>query len=166
VISLPAGVFKPYSGVKTAVLVFRRPPEGKRRSIERIWFYQVKNDGFDPDKIQGGGRPETPDKNDIPALLAAWKAYKGSSFNKAPGQEAATVLEPGSEVPASWWAPIKLIAENDFNLAATRYKPRVADAVVEEDPAQLIRDTLEMERDIEQSLEALLIGVEGVEGTR
>jgi type I restriction enzyme M protein len=160
VISLPTGVFKPYAGVKTAVLVFQRPPEGKKRSADKVWFYEVKNDGYDPDKIQGGGRPETPEKNDIPVLLAAWKSYKTSGFKNIPGVEAGTVLEAGSKLPTSWWAPVKLLAESDFNLAATRYKPRVADAILNEDPAQLIREVLEVERDIEQGLEALLVDVE------
>jgi len=75
VVSLPAGVFKPYTGVKTAVLVFRKPVEisqpsltqGENKNrIQQVWFYEVKNDGFNPDKITGGGRPETPKINDIP----------------------------------------------------------------------------------------------------
>jgi hypothetical protein len=73
VVSLPAGVFKPYAGVETSVLVFRRPaaePAKGKTATRHVWFYEVRNDGYDPDKIQGGGRPETPDKNDIPELLA------------------------------------------------------------------------------------------------
>jgi type I restriction enzyme M protein len=161
VISLPAGVFKPYAGVKTAVLLFHRPLEGMKRSTEKVWFYEIKNDGFDPDKIQGGGRPETPEKNDIPALLAEWKKYKGSGFRKVPGIEAGTVLEAGSKAPCSWWARQSLLADNEFNLAAARYKPRVADAVVEEDPSELIREVLEHEHEIQEGLEKLLADIEG-----
>jgi type I restriction enzyme M protein len=160
VVSLPAGVFKPYAGVKTAVVVFQRPAEGKKHSTDKVWFYEVKNDGFDPDKIQGGGRPETPEKNDIPPLLAEWRKYKGSGFKKIPGIEAATILEPGSEPPSSWWATQKVLADNEFNLAAARYKPRVANAIVEENPAQLIREVLEHEREIQEGLEKLLVAVE------
>jgi hypothetical protein len=65
----------------------RRPPEGKKRSIKKVWFYEIQNDGYDPDKIQGGGRPETPERNDIPGLLRAWKEYKGAGFTKPPGLE-------------------------------------------------------------------------------
>jgi type I restriction enzyme M protein len=160
VVSLPAGVFKPYAGVKTAVIVFQRPADGKKPSGDKVLFYEVKNDGFDPDKIQGGGRPETPDKNDIPALLVAWKKYKSSGFKKVPGVEAGSVLKPGSDEPHSWWATHKLLAENEFNLAAARYKPRVGETVVEEDPAQLIREVLEHEREIQDGLEKLLADVE------
>jgi type I restriction enzyme M protein len=159
VVSLPAGVFKPYAGVKTSVLVFRRPakaPEGGRPATTRVWFYEVQNDGFDPDKIQGGGRPETPDKNDIPALMAAWAEYKASRFEKPPGVEAGAVLDPGSEQPRCWSAPFETIVERDFNLAASRYKPRVGAEVSEEDPAELIRDVLNLEREITRGLECLL----------
>ena len=160
VVSLPAGVFKPYAGVKTAVVLFQRPAEGRKRIADKVWFYEVRNDGYDPDKIQGGGRPETPEKNDIPALLAEWKAYKASGFKKMPAVETGTVLDAGSAAPSSWWASINVLAANEHSLAAARYKPRVAEAVVEEDPAQLIREVLENERDIQKRLEELLAKVE------
>jgi len=163
VVSLPAGVFKPYAGVKTSVLVFRRPasePEEGTPATQRVWFYEVRNDGYDPDKIQGGGRPETPDKNDIPALMEAWGKYKASRFEKPPGVEAGAILEPGSEEPRSWWASFETVAENDFNLAASRYKPRVAEEVPDEDPAELIREVLGIEKEITDGLRNLLKEIE------
>ncbi len=163
VVSLPAGVFKPYAGVKTSVLVFRRPatePEEGRTATRQVWFYEIRNDGYDPDKIQGGGRPETPGENDIPGLLAAWNDYKESRFEKPPGEEAGAVLDPGSEEPRCWWAPFETIAENDYNLTASRYKPRVAEPVPDEDPAELIREVLAIEREITAGLEKLLEEVE------
>ena len=163
VVSLPAGVFKPYAGVKTSVLVFRRPatePGEGEAATKQLWFYEIRNDGYDPDKIQGGGRPETPDENDIPGLLAAWADYKASRFEKPPGAEAGTVLEPDSDEPRCWWAAFETIAENDYNLAASRYKPHVAEPVPDEDPAELIREVLVIEREITVGLEKLLSEVE------
>jgi type I restriction enzyme M protein len=163
VVSLPAGVFKPYAGVKTSVLVFRRPTTGLvegQPATRNVWFYDIRNDGYDPDKIQGGGRPETPEKNDIPALLTAWAEYKASRFEKPPGVEAGAVLDPGTEEPRCWWAPFETVAENDFNLAASRYKPRVGEKVPDEDPAGLIRDVLTIEREITAGLEKLLEEIE------
>jgi type I restriction enzyme M protein len=165
VVSLPAGVFKPYAGVKTSVLVFRRPRTEVAKetaATKRVWFYEVKNDGYDPDKIQGGGRPETPEKNDIPGLLATWAEYKASKFEQPPGVEAGAVLPAGSEEPRCWWAPLDAIAQNEWNLAASRYKPRVAEAVPQEDPAALIREVLAIEKEITEGLEKLLAEVEGV----
>ena len=162
-VSLPAGVFKPYAGVKTSVLVFRRPKtesaEG-RTATGRVGFYDIRNDGYDPDRIQGGGRPETPEKNDIPGLLAAWGEYKASRYREPPGVETGAVLDAGSDEPRCWWVPFDAIANNDYNLTASRYKPRVAEAVPDEDPAELIREVLAIERKITAGLEKLLDEVE------
>ncbi len=160
VISLPAGVFKPYAGVKTGVLVFRRPVSEDARRVRKVWFYEVRADGYDPDKITGGGRPETPERNDIPDLLRRWKAYKSSDFQEAPGVEAGTLLEAGSEEPRCWWATAEVVAGNDYNLAAGRYKPQVAEKASEEDPAELIQEVLAIEREIVDGLEKLLKEVE------
>ncbi|MBD2107048.1 class I SAM-dependent DNA methyltransferase [Nodosilinea sp. FACHB-13] len=160
VVSLPAGVFKPYTGVKTAVLVFRSPSEGSQQVTGKVWFYEVKNDGFDPDKITGGGRPETPNANDIPELLSQWKTYKRSGFKEPPGIEGGTLLEAGSTEPKCWWAELSTIEENDYNLAAGRYKPQVAEAVSDDDPAELIREVLEIEKEITMGLTKLLKEVE------
>ena len=163
VVSLPAGVFKPYAGVKTSVLVFRRPanePEDGKPATKRVWFYEIGNDGYDPDKIQGGVRPETPGENDIPGLLSAWNEYKASRFEEPPGEEANALLDPGTDEPACWWSSLETIVENDYNLAASRYKPRVAEPVSDEDPAELIREVLAIEREITEGLEKLLKEVE------
>ena len=128
-----------------------------------MWFYQINNDGYDPDKITGGGRPETPERNDIPEMLRQWKDYKASGFKKPPGTEAGALLPPGTEEAKCWWAKVNTIAENGFNLAAGRYKPQVAEKAPEEDPAELIRETSKRYRNIASSLDKLLDDVEAVE---
>ena len=163
VVSLPAGVFKPYAGVKTSVLVLRRPanePENGASATTQVWFYEIRNDGYDPDKIHGGGRPETPATNDIPGLLAAWADYKASRFLDAPGAEANAFLDPGTEDPRCWWTTFEIIAENDYNLAASRYKPHVAEPVPDEDPTELIREVLAIEREIIEGMKKLLSEIE------
>lgn len=165
VVSLPAGVFKPYAGVKTSVLVFRKPisaPKKDKAATEKIWFYDVKNDGFDPDKIQGGVRPETPEINDIPGLLAAWAEYKKSNFKVPIGEEANTILPPGNEEPKSWWATFDTVEDNDFNITASRYKPQIGEKPPDEDPADLIREAIAIEKEITAGLERLLKDVEAV----
>jgi type I restriction enzyme M protein len=163
VVSLPAGVFRPYAGVKTAVLVLRRPAEGAKPALKKLWFYEVGNDGFDPDKIMGGLRPETPEKNDIPYLLSEWATYKQSGFKSPPGPEANTLLPAESSMPKCWWVEVDTVATNDFNLAASRYKPQVSEAAPEEDPAQLIHDALVLERRITEGLEELLEELERID---
>lgn len=54
------------------------------------------------------------------------------------------------------WAPFDAVSENDYNLNASRYKPRVAEAVPDKDPAELIREVLAMEREIAAGLDKLL----------
>ncbi|MCD6327999.1 SAM-dependent DNA methyltransferase [bacterium] len=166
VVSLPAGVFRPYAGVKTGVLVFARPvntDETRDRSEDKVWFYEVRADGYDPDRIAGGVRPETPGRNDIPDLLRHWKAYRNSRFTDPPGVEANAMLQAGSEEPRCWWTTAKKVTENDCNLAAGRYKPRVAEPPPDEEPADLIRETLAIERGIASGLEKLLRQVEADE---
>lgn len=164
VVSLPAGVFKPYAGVKTGVLVFRRPEESAKdkKRQGKVWFYEIRNDGYDPDKIQGGGRPETPEQNDIPGLLTEWAQYRKSGYKTPPGFEAGTILKADSEAPRCWWASRKMVAENEYNLAAGRYKPQVSEKPPEDDPADLIRQVLADERQIAQGLEKLLGEVESL----
>ncbi len=158
VVSLPAGAFKPYAGVKTGILIFRRPRSSAKKKMNtgQVWFYEIENDGFDPDKIVGGGRPETPEKNNIPDLLEHWHIYKESDFNEPPGEQANALLEPDSVMPRCWHADAELIAGNDYSLAAGRYKPQVGEKPSDEDPKELIDDILKIEKEIAADLERLL----------
>jgi type I restriction enzyme M protein len=71
VISMPSGVFKPYAGVSTAVLLFTRGG-----TTDRIWFYDMEHDGFSLDDK----RQPTPDQNDIPDLLLCWQHRFDTEF--------------------------------------------------------------------------------------
>ena len=129
--------------------------------VKKVWFYDVRNDGYDPDRIQSGGRPETPEKSDIPALIAAWRSHKAKGFTNPPGVEAGSVFDDKKPEPHCWWAPLGTIAANDYNLAASSYKPQIGDEVPVEDPKQLIQEVLGIERKLEDGLAALLDEVEG-----
>ncbi len=72
VVSMPSGVFRPYAGVSTAVLLFT-----KAAATERIWFYDMEHDGFSLDDK----RQPVPE-NDIPDLLACWQQRHDSKFQK------------------------------------------------------------------------------------
>lgn len=163
VVSLPPGIFKPYAGVKTAVLVFRRPNAGKNNEKQVVWFYEINNDGYDPDKISAGGRPETPEKNDIPDLLNHWRAYKKSGFKNPPGVEAGAVLNPDTEAPHFWWTTVETITENDYNIGAGRYKPQVGQKPPDEEPIALIHEILTIEREITVGFERLIKDIESIQ---
>ena len=156
VVSLPAGVFKPYAGVKTAVLVFRKPASETAKRLDKVWFYEVRNDGYDPDKISGGGRVETPDRNDIPDLLVQWKAYKASGFANPPGLEANTLLPHSSAEPLCWWTTSERLAAANYNLGAGEWKPRVAEKSSDVDPRELVAEVLGDYRKVVAGLERLL----------
>lgn len=155
VVSLPAGVFKPYAGVKTAVLIFRKPASESTKRVDKVWFYEIRNDGFDPDKISGGGRVETPDRNDIPNLLGQWKQYKAGGYANPPGIEANALLPHGTEEPRSWWTTKDRLADSGFNLGAGQWKPRVAEKTSDEDPRKLVAEVLGDYRKIVAGLEEL-----------
>ncbi len=131
VVSLPAGCFKPYSGVKTSILIFR-----KGEPTREVWFYEVQGDGYSLDDK----RLPAPEKNDIPDLLETWKRYKENTW------------EPTDR---SWAASIEEIKSNDYNLSANRYKPLKIEEIEYEDPQKLIKDVLELEEDIFKDLKEL-----------
>jgi len=89
VVSMPSGVFRPYAGVSTAVLLFT-----KGAATERIWFYDMEHDGFSLDDK----RQRVPE-NDIPDLLACWRHRQDPKFQK---QRAARLAELQRQI-----APLK-----------------------------------------------------------
>jgi len=147
-----------HQGLHAMIKIIPEGPETVKGPLDLAIV--VDTSGSMQEEISGGGRVETPERNDIPDLLARWQEYKASKFTKPPGVEANSVLEPGSKPPRCWWADIKTLAENDFNLAAGRYKPQVAEAAPEEDPVELIKEVLVIEKDIANGLERLLREIE------
>jgi type I restriction enzyme M protein len=132
VINLPSGVFKPYSGVGTAALIFEK---GKR--TESVWFYDITADGFSLDDK----RAPTPNVNDIPDLLAKW--------------------EKREEGANSYRISFQAIKENDLSLAAGRYKPMRVEQNELDSPLTVLKDVVEMERLIIKRAEKLISKVSG-----
>ena len=75
VISMPSGVFKPYAGVSTAILLFTKTNSG---GTDHVWFYDMTADGFSLDDK----RDPTPDQNDIPDILEKWKQWRSEIKNR------------------------------------------------------------------------------------
>lgn len=128
VISLPTAVFRPYSAVKTSILVFRRLVKGAPRT-ERVWFYEVEHDGYDLD------RNPQPEANDIPELQERWASFAASDYTDPPGPEFAS----GRRIEGTsrcWWAKRDAIEDNRFDLSAQRYKPRFYEEVESASPEE------------------------------
>jgi type I restriction enzyme M protein len=131
VISLPSGVFKPYAGVATAALIFQ-----KGTPTKSVWFYDLTADGFTFDDKR------TPiEANDIPDVLNKW-----------PERE---------EGANSYRVPIEKIKENDWSLAAGRYKTVMAKVVNYDAPADILREILKVENEIIRRGDALLAKIKG-----
>jgi len=123
VISLASGMFKPYSGVGTAILILDRT-KAKRKKDDFIWFYDVTADGFSLDDKR------TPTElNDIPDVIAKW--------------------EKREEGANSYRVPIAKILENeDLSLTAGRYRLVTAQATNHDAPQDILREVLELEDEI------------------
>ncbi|MEX2516645.1 MAG: N-6 DNA methylase [Gammaproteobacteria bacterium] len=117
VISLPAGVFQPYSGVKTSILILDKSLSKKTSTIA---FFKIENDGF------GLGAQRRPiDKNDLPQVqtefaeymrrLHAGEAVQGSLTGKGKAEGWSPTL--GLVVPKE-----KIVANGDYNLSGERYR--------------------------------------------
>ncbi len=133
VISMPSGVFKPYAGVSTAVLVFTKTGAG---GTDNVWFYDMKADGFSLDDK----RSEISD-NDIPDIVARFHDPEGEKERKRTEQ--------------SFFVPKTEIEANDYDLSINKYK-EVEYVPVEYEPTEVILDRIdEIERDIQTELSEL-----------
>ena len=133
VISMPSGVFKPYAGVSTAVLVFTKTGAG---GTENVWFYDMKADGFSLDDK----RSET-QENDIPDII--------SRFHN-PEQETAR-----QRTEQSFFVPKQEIADNDYDLSINKYKKVEYVPVEYPSTAEIMADLHELEMEITAGLEEL-----------
>ena len=107
VVSLPGGVFKPYSGVKTSILILDR---ALARKTDRIAFFKVENDGFD---LGDQRRPIS--ENDLPQVQAELTEY----LRQLRSGEHVGGFEPAQGLVV---AKEKVAADGDYNLSGERYR--------------------------------------------
>ncbi|GAB3518554.1 type I restriction-modification system subunit M [Photobacterium alginatilyticum] len=139
VISLPSGVFKPYAGVSTAILIFT-----KGGSTDKVWFYNVQADGYSLDDKR------TPIKdNDLPDLVQQYKAYQDAVLNNASTEEWADKTRKAFLVDASD------IKANKYDLSINRYKEVVYEAEQYEDPKVLLKQLMDLENAMQSELKEL-----------
>jgi type I restriction enzyme M protein len=112
VISLPAGCFNPYSGVKTSILILDKALAPRSDTVA---FFKVENDGFGL-----GAQRRAIEKNDLPQVQAELAAYLQALRSKAPTE---TVLAAAST--AQIVAKEKIAANGDYNLSGERYREGV-----------------------------------------
>jgi type I restriction enzyme M protein len=126
VISMPSGVFQPYSGVGTAVLVFV-----KGGKTDKVWFYEMKADGYSLDQK----RDFIDGKGDIPDITKKFKKR--------------------AESTQSILVPFEKIKKNDYNLSISRYKQVEHEEIEHEEPEVLIENVSQLEEEIAKDLQEL-----------
>ena len=150
VISLPSGVFKPYAGVSTAVLIFTKTNSG---GTDNVWFYDIQADGWslddkrqpllDADKL--GVTPATAltadehAKNNLPDVVKRWQARASSEVANA-------------RTAQSFCVPSHEIAAAGYDLSLNRYKEVVHEQVEHVPPKQLIAELKQVEAEIQAGL--------------
>ena len=133
VISMPSGVFKPYAGVSTAILVFTKTDAG---GTEDVWFYDMKADGFSLDD-----KRSPIDKNDIPDIIARFHNPEGEKSRERTEQ--------------SFFVPKQEIVDNDYDLSVNKYKKTEYVPVQYEPTSVILQKIDDLEVEIQKELSAL-----------
>jgi type I restriction enzyme M protein len=133
IISMPSGVFKPYAGVSTAIVIFTKTNNG---GTDKVWFYDMQADGYSLDDKRS---PIT--NNDIPDIVSRFAQRD---------QE-----QEHSRTEKSFLVPLAEIKANDWDLSINRYKEIVYEEVGYETPAQIIKDIEQLDLERSQALQVL-----------
>ena len=139
VISLPSGVFKPYAGVSTGILIFTRTDSG---GTDKVWFYDMTADGYSLDDKRNPIQ-----ENDITDLLQRWNNLKDEASR------------PRSE--KSFLVPVKDIHDNSYDLSINRYKEVVHEQKEYGKPEVIIAQIEELDQErhhLLQDLKKMLTG--------
>jgi len=131
VVKMPSGVFKPYAGVSTAVIVFV-----KGGKTENIWFYDMQADGYSLDD-----KRQKVTENDIPDLIVHWN-------NRGPKKDT-------DRKAKSFFVPADEIRENKYDLSLNRYKEIAYEEVKYDTPKVLIKRLRDLESEIVKDLNEL-----------
>jgi len=141
VISLPSGAFKPYTGVKTAILVFTKVEEASPTwHTEKVWFYELKSDGYSLDDNR-----RKLAENPLPVALDAYKQR---------------ATDTPIERTNHFYVPLDEIQKNGLDLSYNRYKKFEYEEKVYEPPQKTLEALFVLEDEIKKDMEELknLIG--------
>lgn len=153
VVSLPGGVFKPYAGVSTAILVFTKTNSG---GTDYVWFYDVNADGWSLDDKRAPLLPEDKlgpvpratltseehNKNNLPDLLTRWTQRAGSERERPITAQ-------------SFCVPKAEIASRGYDLSLNRYKEVVHDVTEHRPPKEILVELGSLEEKIQQRMREL-----------
>ena len=137
VIALPSGVFKPYAGVSTAILIFTKGGE-----TNHVWFYDMKADGYTLDDK----RNKITD-SDLPDIVQRYKARKSPPLS---GEDLG-----GGRKLKHFMVPKKEIVTNNYDLNLSTYKEEVYEEVKYEKPSVIFEKLESIESSIQTGLKEL-----------
>lgn len=139
IISMPSGVFKPYAGVSTAVMIFTKTGTG---GTDKVWFYDMKADGYSLDDK----RSEI-EENDIPDIIERFNNLDKEEDRKRTDQ--------------SFCVPVEEIRENGYDLSINKYKEIEYEEVVYDEPKVILERVKKMEKEITEGIDELEKMIEG-----
>lgn len=133
IISMPSGVFKPYAGVSTGIMVFTKTGTG---GTDKVWFYDMKADGFSLNDHR------TPiGETDIPDIIARFENLQSEAERKRTEQ--------------SFFIPVDEIRDQGYDLSINKYKEIEYDEVRYKNPSVIIKEIKVFEKEIFEGLEEL-----------
>ena len=162
IVKLPSGVFRPYAGVSTAIVLFTKTNSG---GTDQVWFYDCQADGFSLDdkrtpccrrrswaSIPAAERArvfvnlalteEEHAKNNLPDIAARWRSAAGSERKRARTEQ-------------SFCVPKAEIAAAGYDLSINRYKEVVHEAAEHRPPKEIIAELKALEKEIAEGLDEL-----------
>lgn len=143
IVKLPSGVFRPYAGVSTAILLFTKTNSG---GTDHVWFYDVAADGFSLDD-----KRNPIEASDLPDVLSRWGERGGSELSR-------------TRTDQSFCVPKSDIAAQGYDLSLNRYKQVVHDEADHRPPLEIIGEIEKLEGEIAvalSELKTMLIGRAG-----
>ena len=133
IISMPSGVFKPYAGVSTAIVIFTKTNGHKN---DKVWFYDMQNDGFTLNDNR------TPcEGSNIPDILKRFANLENEKGEDRTAQ--------------SFFVPIEEIEQNDYDLSINRYKELVYEQVDYDKPEKILEDIETLDKNISKGIKEL-----------
>ncbi len=153
VVSLPSGVFRPYAGVSTAILLFTKTNSG---GTDRVWFYDVEADGWSLDDKRTpllpedklGPVPTTPltvqdhAKNNLPDTLARWTSRKGGEVDR-------------DRTDQSFCVPKAEIVAQGYDLSLSLYKEVIHEEIEHRPPSEILANLTKLEEEIQDGIAEL-----------
>lgn len=133
VISMPNGVFRPYSGVSTAILIFTRTDNG---GTDNVWFYDMEADGFSLDD-----KRDPVKENDIPDIIERFHNLD-KEFDRARTEK-------------SFMVPVQEIIDNNYDLSINKYKEIVYEKIEYPPTSEILADLKKLNEEIAKGLAEL-----------